>query len=141
MASCRFAAIALAVSGALLTAACDYRSDRAGSRVESGNARPIINSIVGQWTSEPYLSQTEPITDTICFSRDGKYTLTVHTGAGSSESQGTYSTTAQEVTFRWAEGQETEQIHWEGSVLLLTKGERAVVQGLVRRYHRIAGHC
>jgi len=133
--------IALAVLGALFTAACDYRPYHARVRVESGKARHIIKSIVGRWTSEPYAVQAGLITDTICFSPDGKYMLTVQTQAGPMESQGTYSTTGEVVTFSWAEGQETEQIHWEGSVLLLTSGERAVVQGLVRRFHRSANRC
>ncbi len=133
--------IALAVSIALVTAGCDYQPPQARGRVESRSARHITKSIVGLWTSEPYAGQAGLITDTICFSPDGKYTLTVLTQAGPKESQGTYSTTGEDVTFSWTEGQETEHIHWEGSVLLLTSGERAVVQGLVRRYHVNANRC
>lgn len=59
------AGIALAVSGALLTLACDCRPYHAGGRVESGKATPIIKSIVGRWTSEPYAAQAGLITDTI----------------------------------------------------------------------------
>ena len=119
-------AIALAVSGALFTASC---------------ARHVTaNNIVGRWTSEPYLSQSGLTTDTICFSADGKYTLT-HGQTEPKESQGTYSTTGADITFNWSEGHETEEMHWEGDVLVLTSGEHAVVEHLVRRYHRNASHC
>src|SRR5262249_4064564 len=91
-------------SGALLTAACDYRPFHERGRVESGNARHITKSIVGRWTSEPYAAQAGLITDTICFSLDGKYTLTAHTQAGPIESQGTYSTTSEDVTLAGLKG-------------------------------------
>lgn len=133
--------IALTGSGALLTAACDYQAYHARGRVVSGSARGVTaNSIVGLWTSEPWAGKSGFITDTICFSPDGKYTLT-HTQAGPKVSEGTYSTAGEYVTFTWAEGQETDQIHWEGSVLVLTTSEHAVVEHMVRRYHRIASSC
>ena len=133
--------IALAVSCALFNAACDHHADHARARVESGGAKRVTpNRIVGRWTSEPWLGQSGFVTDTICFSSDGRYTLT-HTQAGPKVSEGTYSTSGEIVTFTWGEGQATERLRWEGSVLVLTTGEHAVVEHMVRRYHRIAGSC
>jgi len=100
-----------------------------GLRQLTGN-KPVL---ISEWFFAAHENRTG--------NRNNGHLMTVQTQAGPMESQGTYSTTGEVVTFSWAEGQETEQIHWEGSVLLLTSGERAVVQGLVRRFHRSANRC